>query len=393
MAEKTNIVILGVDYFGTMASAQRVRNLFDPLLDIPMLKVSNIIINESDKEIVTSKVSRLSLRFNYNNIFIVLYSICKGARFIIKHYKKNALNVIYHYDYPSVEYFFFIKIAKLLGYKIVYDIVENIEHYDESKSSFTLKIKHFTSSKLLSQLNNKGSFCFAISKGLTDFLKLISAHVIYLPISVNVEYVSNFKNWGKIVSDQTKVQVFYGGSFGFKDGFEYILKGFELACKSNDSIELILTGKEGKQMKGKVQSLIDSSKFKDRISFLGLLSTQEYFETMANADILCICRINSEYANYGFPFKLGEYLASGNSIITTNIGDVPLYLTHKKNALIIQPESESQICNSILILAQDKQLRARLGISAYKTALKYFSSNTISKIFLENIQNPDNYNS
>ena len=283
----------------------------------------------------------------------------------------------------------FLKIAQIFRYKIVYDIVENIEHYDLRKSSFRSKFKNYTSRILLKQLYKNGSLCFGISTGLVEFCRKICIDkipVIHLPISVDVEYVKKFKQTGKTISEPEKIQVFYGGSFGFKDGFEYLLKGFELACEQNENIQLILTGKVSKQMEDKVQTLINSSKYHKRIIFLGCLSTEEYFTTMANADILCMCRINNEYANFGFPFKLGEYLASGNAIIATNVGDVSQYITNNKNAILIPSESEKQICDAILLIANDSQLKINLGKAAYETALQYFSSQDVGSFLFENLK-------
>jgi glycosyltransferase involved in cell wall biosynthesis len=396
MGRGINIIILGVNYFGNMAPTQRVRNLFEPFLNKPGLTVSNMIINANEYEIDSGEVAIEKLKYNYKNIFSIGYYLYNASKYIIKRYNKKVLNVIYHYDYPSIEDILFLKIAKMLGYKIVYDISENIEHYDKSTGSLQMKFKNYTSRKLLKQLYKNGSMCVVISTSMVDFCKTICNNripVIHLPISVDVEYVNAFKNTKKSKCGQNKVQIFYGGSFGVKDGFEYLLKGFELACEQNTAIEMILTGKVSKEMDGKVQLLIEFSKYKERIRFLGYLSATEYFIAMANADILCMCRINNEYANYGFPFKLGEYLASGNAIIATSIGDVPLYITNNENALLIEPESEHQICDAILLLAQDSLLRLKLGNKAHETALKYFSSHKISKLLLENIENLNIQNS
>lgn len=393
MSDKINVIILGGNYFGQMASGQRMRNLFEPLLDKPALIVSNIIVNGREFELSPSKVAMERLNYNYKNIFSIAYYLFNGSKCLIKYHDKKALNVIYHYDYPSIEDILFLKIAQILNFKIIYDISENIEHYDQSRSSLRMKFKNYTSRKLLNQVYKNGSICFAISTRLVDYFNKIKNKnivIIHLPISVDVELVNNFKKKKKSNSDHNRIHVFYGGTFGFKDGFEYLLKGFEMACEYNDTIDLILTGKISKEMEGKVQLLINYSKWKNRIFFLGYLSTSEYYSAMSNADILCMCRINNEYANFGFPFKLGEYLASGNSIIATNIGDVSQYLTNKVNALLIEAESEAKICESILTLAQDSKLRMKLGNAAYDTALKHFSSQKISKLLFENIQNLTN---
>ena len=43
----------------------------------------------------------------------------------------------------------------------------------------------------------------------------------------------------------------------------------------------------------------------------GFLLEDEYYKILPHSDVLLMTRINSKYANAGFPFKLGEYLASG----------------------------------------------------------------------------------
>jgi glycosyltransferase involved in cell wall biosynthesis len=164
---------------------------------------------------------------------------------------------------------------------------------------------------LLNQLYKNGALCFAISFKLVEYLSSICKDrtpVIHLPISVDVDFINLFKKNRSLNVAQQSIKIFYGGSFGFKDGFEYLIKGFELACESNNNIELILTGKVSKQMMDKVQLLIFSSKRHQQIKFLGCLSDTDYYDTMVNSDILCMTRTNSKYSNFGFPFKLGEYL-------------------------------------------------------------------------------------
>ena len=388
MDKKINIIIIGVNYFGEMASTQRIRNLFEPLFEIIDMSVVNFAIN--DKNIINfkSKVSSRKFNYNYWNPFSILAFLFSISFYSIRNYNKNSRNIIYHYGYPSLENIFFLKIAKFWGYKIVYDIVENISHADHGKSSLRLKLKSWSSRKMLKQLYKNGSLCFAISNGLLDYLTNLCKNkipVIHLPICIDVNRVYSFKNDKLSNSMCEPIKVFYGGSFGFKDGFEYLLEGFELACETNSNIELVLTGKISKQMNGKVQTLISSSKFKQRISFLGCLSETDYYATMVNSDILCMNRINSAYANFGFPFKLGEYLASGNAIIATKVGDVPQYLVNGQNALVIKPELSIEICNAILILAQDQDLRLKLGKAAYDTTSIFFSGQKVSKVLLENL--------
>jgi glycosyltransferase involved in cell wall biosynthesis len=95
-------------------------------------------------------------------------------------------------------------------------------------------------------------------------------------------------------------------------------------------------------------------------------------------------RNNSLYANAGFPFKLGEFLAAGKAIIATNVGDVSQYLTNGINALVIPPESEKAIEEALcLCIENNNELRKKIGSEAKKTALKYFDDTILSNKLFE----------
>jgi len=383
MHKQLNILLLGVNYIGQMASTQRVKNLFEPMLKLQNISVSNLIINESVISVIQVEKGNVNynhLSYNYKNPISVIYFLYSGLKFIFNGYNKGASNILYHYGYPSIEDIIFLKFSKLLGYKVVYDIVECAEYANISKSSLRFKFKSWTSRKMFAQLYKNGSLCIGISTQLVNYLENKCkgrVKVIFVPICIDVEKINSFKI--KREENLGKIKIFYGGSFGFKDGFEFLLKGFEQACENNSNLELTLTGKISKQMDGKVQSLITASKWKDRIRFLGCLSEIDFYSTMVNSDILCMTRVNSAYANYGFPFKLSEYLASGNAVIATKVGDIEQYLIDNENSLVIKPEAANEICDSILKLARDEDLRLKLGSTGYNVALTYFSSIKVSR--------------
>jgi glycosyltransferase involved in cell wall biosynthesis len=89
-------------------------------------------------------------------------------------------------------------------------------------------------------------------------------------------------------------------------------------------------------------------------------------------------RVNSKFANAGFPFKLGEFLASGKGVIATNVGDVSKYLHNEQNALLIQPDSVDDIKNALLTFVHSPEKISAFGKEARKTAETYFDSTKVS---------------
>ena len=157
----------------------------------------------------------------------------------------------------------------------------------------------------------------------------------------------------------------------------FLLKAFEIACKRFQNLRLILTGKP--QFQSDFDILNEYLTLNDKISYLGFLDTDSYYRTLNTADIFCMTRNNSAFANAGFPFKLGEFLASGKAVIATNVGDVGSYLKNKENALLIMPESVDEIVSAIEFFIENPLVTKVMGENARLTAEKYFDSNKLSK--------------
>ena len=57
----------------------------------------------------------------------------------------------------------------------------------------------------------------------------------------------------------------------------------------------------------------------------------------------------------GLPNAMIEAMAAGLAVIVTPVGNIPNYVTHEKQALMIEPRKASDIANSIeRLLCEDK---------------------------------------
>ena len=382
-----SFVFIGESYLGGMAGSKRIQNIINGILKNSNVEVSNLIIenpNEVKDKIrkgCKNKVHYYKVNYDIKNPLRLFTFFLKGISFIYNQKKNDSKNIIYCYDSPTVILLPFLLFAKLIGYKIVVDIVEDYNLLDESKLSsiqkFKLKIYSFLENNIFSYAN--GVIC--ISNYLLkkfNSKKGRKKNLLYLPINVNFEHFQN-----KHIKQANNItQLFYGGSFGEKDGLLYLLKAFESYEKQNSNIELLLTGKPPKKGMEQILNYIKSSRISEKIIFLGYLKDEEYYEVLNQADILCMTRINSTFANAGFPFKLGEMLATGKPVIATNVGDVSNFITHKENALLIEPESTEAIVNALDYLITNKESASIIGKHGYDTAKKYFDVDIQAKSIL-----------
>ena len=376
MGNKINIILLGANYYGEMASSQRVYNLFNSLVTQGIVMLHNIVHYQNEVLVSDNKVLVYapSLKRRFFNRLIYPFYILKTLK---QCYCKETKNIIYHYGYPSVESVFFLKMAQKMGIKIVFDIVENIYAFSTQYMSLIHKLKYVSGMYLARNVAHLGDLCFAISQplmGLCEQLTRKQIPTLFLPISVDVNLVASYaKN-----RDNNSTIVFYGGSFGKKDGFPYLIQGFTQAWKQNKQLCLYLTGKIARESLEEVHELLNQSEAADAIHYFGCVPKDVYYVYVANADILCMPRVNSLFANSGFPFKLGEYLATGNAVVATRTSDVEKYLTHKKNAYLIEPENADAICDAILELSADEQSRISIGHAGKKIAQNNFDVSVVS---------------
>lgn len=379
-----NIVIMGVSYFDGMAGSTRVRNIFEPLVRKNLIKAANLIY-QTDNKVQIGKEGKLNglnfrvIGFRLGNVFSIFSFWSRGIFFLRNNKQQGCKNILYNYNYPDLKNIVFILYAKLIGYKIILDIIEDNRY--EAHVGFINKVRIKTSLFLFKLSRRFTSAYVAISDHLYSRAEIIAkgkAPVYLIPITVNLNY---FKNSG-YQPDKNNLKIFYGGSFAAKDGLAYLLDAYDTVSKEDKNIQLILTGLGNQADTDKLKQRIDRSENKNRIIFKGFLNTDDYYDALNSCDIFCMTRINSQFANAGFPFKLGEFLASGKGVVATKVGDVSKYLVNDVNALLINPDSSSDIAEALLVFIRNPEKINSLGLAARKTAETHFDSERISEKLL-----------
>jgi len=340
---------------------------------------SSVIQSRSEKDDFNNPTNGMYGICNYSNTSYLWHQGILGKlkfvkeifRFLNKHFDKDKLNVIV-FTTILLEDIPFYLFAKLRGYKVFFETVENNTAIGTRISSYG-KI----STKLTRYLFKSAKGIFVISSKLKQLVNNIApgVPVCILPNSapLMVKYLRKKFN--------TPLRILYSGTFAQKDGLEFFIKGY-LRFQNNTTIatELILTGDGNKKDMESVFLLINNS---PNIKYMGFLSDEEFKDMIGNSDILTMTRCNSEFANYGFPFKLSEYLASGNTVLATKVGDVPNYLKHKENAYLIEPENIQDVADALNFLTLNEQEAIKIGMNGLSVVEKYFNVEKNGKLFVD----------
>lgn len=215
----------------------------------------------------------------------------------------------------------------------------------------------------------------SISDALTDYAR---QHCSPECIITKVPILVNYEEY--VQSDQSEgiepPYIFHSGTlFQQKDGFLDMLKAFGMAARQlTFDVRFVSTGKvEGSRHEAEIKRIIKEYDITDKVTFTGYLSNEELRRRLAKAAFVVINKLTTKQNKYCFSTKLGEYMAASKAIITTRVGESMNWLTHEKDAYIIEPDNVNELSQAMVRLFQDVELRTKLGQEAEKTCDKSFS--------------------
>jgi len=170
----------------------------------------------------------------------------------------------------------------------------------------------------------------------------------------------------------------------YKDGVDTLIKAFSIFHKSYPEYKLMIYGYfESESTKDRIYKLINELNLSNSVVCPGSLSPEDLAQALANASILALARPNNEQAKYGFPTKLGDYLSTGNPVVVTKVGEIPDFLADKENAILSEPDSETDFAEKLIWVASHPTESLRIGLAGKELVSTEFSSLVQSKKTLD----------
>lgn len=364
-----------------MASTKRIRLFAEYFVDMGC-NVNVFILGKNNGN---NKNSGSFNEINYKllklNIIHYLLGIRKIYKILNDHFFRDNKNIIYLYDSIGIYKILIALIAKYIGYKIITDIIEDHSLY-EKNLSVRLIIRYRIDSMIDKYILNYIDGIITVSKYLQEkYIKLgYCNNVQLIPISA-----SNLFYKAKKKCKTNNFRFTSTGSFDDKDGIKYLIKSFIKLSDKYSNIELVLTGIAHPSRKKKYLYQLHS---KYNINHVGFIPDNDYYDFLNGSDVLLMTRIDSKYANAGFPFKLGEYLATGKPVIATNSSDVNLYLSDKNDIILSSPSDSESLFKAMEYALLNPKRCFEIGQNGRKAAFKYFNPKINSKllqIFLDRL--------
>jgi len=120
------------------------------------------------------------------------------------------------------------------------------------------------------------------------------------------------------------------------------------------------------------EHLAETLELRAHVRCLGRLNLPGLVAALSAADVLVVPKRNEKANIAGFPQKLAEYLAVGRPVVATPVGDIPLYLRDRENALLCEANEPASLATTLDEVIRERERFEAIGIEGRKVAETVF---------------------
>ena len=296
---------------------------------------------------------------------------------IISKYKIDGI-VIYSPFFELVNSIY--KTAKLKNNFLVADCGE---YYDISLRNFLSGV--FIQQALFKyfQLKKLDGITYSAHNSWDKIAKKFNVRHIHIPSITNT--TSSFRK--KPSSINSILNIVFVGKLSKRERPEVIYEALRLCKKKGCNFKFHLLGTRGNNFEEKYwlnKLLNDFKDLKEEIRIYGYVDEELKKKILVKADLFLMIRDNTSEIAHIFPFRLPEFLMSGNPTIISNVPPINLYLRENCGVKFISPSNSSvELSDLIIRLSKDPLLRFKIGKDGRKYSILHYSFDVIGKKFTD----------
>ena len=247
--------------------------------------------------------------------------------------------------------------------------------------------KKYAHNKYLKKFLFQLDYMIVMTKSLEKYYQKYlnpAASIIHLPMTVDFSRFDNLKETN--ITFNKPYIAYCGALSNKKDGVDILIQSFLQLKDDFPDLHLYIAGSHNpKNDFIQQKEIIEKANAENRVTYLGLLSRDDIPIFLSNAKVLALARPESKQAEGGFPTKLGEYLATGNPVCVTKVGEIENYLNDGESAYLAEPNSIDSFVSCLKTALIDTNA-SNVGQKGRNVAYKFFNKDIQSKLlynFLE----------
>ncbi len=157
-------------------------------------------------------------------------------------------------------------------------------------------------------------------------------------------------------------------------GLDVLLESWSKFAPAHGDAKLVIMG--GGEEEENLKQLAHSLRISDSVEFKGFVDNAR--EHLHDFNIF-VLPSRSE----NLPYVVLEAGFAALPVIATRVGGIPEVITTGENGILIDPENPREILSSLILLANDGELRGRLGQALHKTITTRFSLEKMAEATLK----------
>jgi glycosyltransferase involved in cell wall biosynthesis len=328
--------------------------------DHPELKVSG---NFEGIEFVYSSKNPFRNNSFFKRNVLKIYGIINEFLLLKTQKKNNKLDyaILSTHNFYSILYY--VSLSKLFGFKT---ILNYAEYYPGIKKKW-FQVGRWINDKLYDKYAPLlVDALFPISEFLINHLRETPPDKKYLKIPV----LTDFERYNGIENSQAAKYFLFCGAANYKEIIQFTIDSFGRLNNALVLLYLIVNGNENNI--SEIKKYINNNPQKDKIILFSKLTEKQLNNYYKNASALLIPLRPTFQDSARFPHKIGEYLASGNPVISTNYGEVKYYFKDMENMLIADRYEINLFAEKMQFVIDNPLEVQKIGMNGKKMALPIF---------------------
>lgn len=181
----------------------------------------------------------------------------------------------------------------------------------------------------------------------------------------------------------------YCGSIAYREVIDFVLASYNsLDVNEQTKLYMIISG-GNKEETRVLQKHLNKGLTTDAVRLFSNIPYEQLVKLYTNAEALLIPLRETIQDASRFPHKIGEYLASGNPVITTNVGEIKNYFEDGKTALIADSYAIPAFAEKMEYVLKQREVSKTIGQNGKELGLNEFDYRTHGarmKTFLQEVQ-------
>lgn len=223
---------------------------------------------------------------------------------------------------------YYVLLSKLLRFKTILNYVEYYTAFHKKKSQYRQRINDKMFDKYAPRIVDTN---FLISEFLSEHVSRMAPR----KRNLKIPNLTDFEKYAGITSTECESYFLFCGDASYKEIVYFIIDSYSLVNAGTPYyLYLVVSGRDKDIEDVKVYAAKNCNN--QYVKIFSRLSENKLYSLYKNAKALLIPLRPTIQDAARFPHKTGEYLASGNPVISTNYGEMKFYFKDKEDMLLAE---------------------------------------------------------